>query len=77
MGVSRGLSPPTNAEGLQRRPLNRTYDNVRAVPYMGKDVLDAPRPVSTASFVTKSTVPTTSAKPMPPGRPIPPPSSIK
>ncbi|WRX15691.1 Sterile alpha motif domain - like 3 [Theobroma cacao] len=76
MGVSRGLSPPTNAEGLQRRPLNRTYDNVRAVPYMGKDVLDAPRPVSTASFVTKSTVPTTSAKPMPPGRPIPPPSSI-
>ncbi|XP_017970527.1 PREDICTED: uncharacterized protein LOC18609362 isoform X2 [Theobroma cacao] len=76
MGVSRGISPPTNAEELQRRPLNRTYDNVRAVPYMGKDVLDAPRPVSTASFVTKSTVPTTSAKPMPPGRPIPPPSSI-
>ncbi|EOY00327.1 Sterile alpha motif domain-containing protein, putative isoform 3 [Theobroma cacao] len=76
MGVSRGLSPPRNAEELQRRPLNRTYDDVRAVPYMGKDVLDAPRPVSTASFVTKSTVPTTSAKPMPPGRPIPPPSSI-
>ncbi|XP_021293159.1 uncharacterized protein LOC110423298 [Herrania umbratica] len=76
MGVSRGLSPPRNAAELQRRPLNRTYDDVRAVPYMGKDVLDAPRPLSTASFVTKSTVPTTSAKPMPPGHPIPPPSSI-
>ncbi|XVE92506.1 hypothetical protein REPUB_Repub01dG0103300 [Reevesia pubescens] len=71
MGASRGLSPPRNVEELQRRPVNRTYDDVRTVPYMGKDVLDAPRPVSTASFVTKSTLPTTSAKPMPPGPPIP------
>ncbi|XP_012459825.1 uncharacterized protein LOC105780187 isoform X1 [Gossypium raimondii] len=78
MGASRGLSPPRNVE-LQRRPVGRTYDDVRTVPYMGKDVADALRPVSTASFVTKSTLPTTSAKPMPPGPPIPstvPPSNI-
>ncbi|XWS68934.1 hypothetical protein CRYUN_Cryun04dG0135900 [Craigia yunnanensis] len=71
MGSSRGLSPPRNIEELQRRPVNRTYDDVRAVPYMGKDVLDAPRPVITSSFVTKPTLSTTSAKPMPPGPPIP------
>ncbi|XWS22541.1 hypothetical protein CRYUN_Cryun29cG0045500 [Craigia yunnanensis] len=74
------ISPPRNVEELQRRPVNRTYDDVRTVPYMGKDVLDAPMPVSTASFVTKSTFPTTSAKTMPPGPPNPspisPPSSI-
>ncbi|XVF44096.1 hypothetical protein PTKIN_Ptkin02bG0092900 [Pterospermum kingtungense] len=75
MGASRGLSPPRNVEELQRRPVNRTYDDVRTVSYMGKDVLDAPRPVSTASFVAKSTLPTTSAKPMPPGPPIPSPIS--
>ncbi|TYI33446.1 hypothetical protein ES332_A04G133700v1 [Gossypium tomentosum] len=78
MGASRGLSPPRNVE-LQRRPVSRTYDDVRTVPYMGKDVADALRPVSTASFVTKSTLPTTSSKPMPPGPPIPiivPPSNI-
>ncbi|XWS63611.1 hypothetical protein CRYUN_Cryun06bG0115400 [Craigia yunnanensis] len=71
IGASRGLSPPRNVEELQRRPVNRTFDAARTVPYMGKDVLDAPRPVSTASFVTKSTLPTTSAKPIPPGLPIP------
>ncbi|XP_022726797.1 uncharacterized protein LOC111282808 isoform X2 [Durio zibethinus] len=71
MGASRGLSPPRNVEELQRRPVNRTYDDVRTVPYMGKDVLDAPRPVRTGSFVTKPTLATTSAKPMPPGPPIP------
>ncbi|KHG22082.1 SEC23-interacting [Gossypium arboreum] len=78
MGASRGLSPPRNVE-LQRRLVSRTYDDVRTVPYMGKDVADALRPVSTASFVTKSTLPTTSTKPMPPGPPIPstvPPSNI-
>lgn len=80
MGSSRGVSPPRNVEELQRRPVNRTYDDVRTVTYMGKDVLDAARPVSTTSFVAKSTLPTTSAKPMPPGppipNPIPPPTSI-
>ncbi|OMO50787.1 hypothetical protein COLO4_37887 [Corchorus olitorius] len=80
IGTSRGLSPPRAVEELQRRPLSRTYDDVRTVPYMGKDVLDAPRPVNTPPFVTKSTLPTSSAKPMPPGPPIPtpvpPPSSI-
>ncbi|OMO57328.1 hypothetical protein CCACVL1_25834 [Corchorus capsularis] len=80
IGTSRGLSPPRAVEELQRRPLSRTYDDVRTVPYMGKDVLDGPRPVNTPPFVTKSTLPTSSAKPMPPGPPIPtpvpPPSSI-
>ncbi|KAB1999459.1 hypothetical protein ERO13_D12G147100v2 [Gossypium hirsutum] len=78
MGSSRGLSPPRNAEEFQRRQVNRTYDDVRPVSYMGKDVIDAPG-VSTTSFVTKSRLPTTSAKPMPPGPQIPspiPPSSI-
>ncbi|KAA3462606.1 SEC23-interacting [Gossypium australe] len=78
MGSSRGLSPPRNAEEFQRRHVNRTYDDVRPVSYMGKDVIDA-SVVSTTSFVTKSRLPTTSAKPMPPGRQIPspiPPSSI-
>ncbi|XVF02364.1 hypothetical protein REPUB_Repub04eG0169100 [Reevesia pubescens] len=76
MGASRVLSPQRNVDEVQRRPVNGTYDDVRTVPYMGKDVLDAPRPVNTASLVTKSTLPTTSAKPMPPGPPIPPQSSI-
>ncbi|KAE8663841.1 zinc finger protein 5-like [Hibiscus syriacus] len=81
MGASRGLSPPRNVGEIQRRQASRTYDGVRTVSYMGKDVLDAPGPVSTTSFVTKSRLPTTSTKPMPPPGPqipcpIPPPSSI-
>ncbi|GMI99730.1 hypothetical protein like AT1G70180 [Hibiscus trionum] len=80
MGSSRGLSPPRNVGEIQRRQVNRTYDDVRTVSYMGKDVLDAPGPVSTTSFVTKSRLPTTSSKPIPPGPqipcPIPPPSNI-
>ncbi|XP_039047677.1 uncharacterized protein LOC120188271 [Hibiscus syriacus] len=78
MGASRGLSPSRNVE-LQRRPVNRTPDYVRTGPYTGNYVLDASRPVSKASFVTKSTLPATSAKPKPPGPPIPstiPPSNI-
>ncbi|KAK9021700.1 hypothetical protein V6N11_011675 [Hibiscus sabdariffa] len=80
MGSYRGLSPPRNVGEIQRRQVNRTYDDVRTVSYMGKDVLDTPEPVRTASFVTKSRLPTTSAKPILPGSqipcPIPPPSSI-
>ncbi|XP_039069547.1 uncharacterized protein LOC120216102 isoform X2 [Hibiscus syriacus] len=81
MGASRGLSPQRNVGEIQRRQVSRTIDDVRTVSYMGKDVLDAPGPVSTTSFVTKSRLPTTSAKPMPPPGPkipcpIPPPSSI-
>ncbi|KAE8661527.1 zinc finger protein 5-like [Hibiscus syriacus] len=53
MGTSRGLSPPRNVGEIQRRQVNKTYDDVRAVSYMGKDVFDAPGPVSTTSFVTK------------------------
>ncbi|XP_038997268.1 uncharacterized protein LOC120122095 [Hibiscus syriacus] len=78
MGTSRGISPK-NAGEIQRRQVNKTYDDVRAVSYMGKDIFDAPGPVSTTSFVTKSRLPTTSAKPIPLGPQIPvpiPPSSI-
>ncbi|CAK7332767.1 unnamed protein product [Dovyalis caffra] len=55
---SRGLSPPRNMDNLQRRPLNRTYDDVRTVPYMNKDVLDTPRSVSSSTtFMTKPSMP--------------------
>lgn len=70
LGTSVGLSPPRNVEELQRRPLNSTFDDVRVVSYMRKDVLDAPRPVTTVPFSTRSGLPTVSAKPAPP----PPPS---
>ncbi|KAJ0037946.1 hypothetical protein Pint_23078 [Pistacia integerrima] len=65
-GSSRGLSPPRNVEHLQRRPLSRTYDDVRTVPYMSKDVHNAPRPVSSAPYMTKPALPSGSAKPVPP-----------
>ncbi|GKV52463.1 hypothetical protein SLEP1_g59040 [Rubroshorea leprosula] len=83
MCASQGLSPPRNVEELQRRPINRTYDDVRAVravPYMSKDVLEAPRSVGASPFVTKPTMPNAPLKPAPPGPPllnqILPPSSI-
>lgn len=80
VGSSRGLSPPRNVEDLQRRPLSRTFDDVRAVPYMSKDVHNTPRPVSTSSYMAKPTLPTGSVKPLPPGAPLlgqlPPPTGI-
>ena len=65
----RGLSPQRNVEDLQRRPLNRTYDDVRSVPYMKKDVLDATRPASTAPFMSSTALPPGPAKQM---APVPP-----
>ncbi|KDP21292.1 hypothetical protein JCGZ_21763 [Jatropha curcas] len=63
MGSSRGLSPPRNVEELQRR----SFDDARTVSYMNKDVLDAPRPVSSsAAFMTKSVLPAVSSKPAAP-----------
>lgn len=53
LGSSRGLSPPRNDEELQRRPVMRTYDDGRTVPYMSKDVLKLSRPTGTTSFMTK------------------------
>lgn len=79
--ASRGLSPPRNVEELPRRPINRTYDDVRAVPYVSKDVLGAPRSMgSSLPVLAKSATPMASAKPAPPAPPlrnqILPPSSI-
>ncbi|KAF7809245.1 SEC23-interacting protein [Senna tora] len=80
--TSRGISPQTNREDLQRRPSDRTYDGIRSAPYVNRDVLDTSRPSSTApsSFVahpTMSTLPPVTAKPVTPhpGQ-LPPPSSV-
>lgn len=66
--TSRGISPPRNVEDLQRRPLNRTYDGARPVPYVTRDVIETSRPPGSApaSFVarsTMSTLPPVTAKP--------------
>ncbi|KAJ7943589.1 Sterile alpha motif domain-containing protein [Quillaja saponaria] len=80
--ASRGLSPQRNVEEMPRRPLNRTSDSVRSVPYMSKNVLVPSRPLGTpsASFMSQSTIstlPPVTARPVPPliGQ-LPPPSSI-
>src|SRR5262249_17882473 len=39
IGTSRALSPPRYTEEISRRPFNRTFDDVRAVAYLNKDVL--------------------------------------
>jgi hypothetical protein len=77
IGTSRGLSPPRNMEEIQRRPLNRTHDDVRLVPYMRKDVFDASGPMSTATFIAKPAIPPAPAMPLPPpiGQ-LPPPTGI-
>lgn len=69
--TSRGISPQRNMEDLQRRPLNRTFDSVRAVPYVTRDVVETSRPPSTApsSFITHSkmsSLPPVTAKPVAP-----------
>lgn len=65
-GSSRGPSPTRNVERLPNRPLSRTYDDVRTVPYMSKDVHNAPRPVSSSPYITKPALPSGSTKPAPP-----------
>ncbi|KAJ6721830.1 PA-PL1 PHOSPHOLIPASE FAMILY [Salix viminalis] len=70
-----------NMDHLQRRPLNRAYDDVRTVSYMNKDVLDTPRSVSSSStFMTKSAMPPPSTVPAMSVAPLmsqlPPPSGI-
>ncbi|KAJ1389898.1 hypothetical protein SESBI_37905 [Sesbania bispinosa] len=80
--TSRGISPQRNVGDLQRRPLNRSYDGVRSVPYAARDVLETSRPPSTtpASFMSRSTIttlPPVTAKPVAshPGQ-LPPSSSV-
>lgn len=66
---SRAHSPQRNAEESHRRPVMRTSDDVRSVPYVRRDVLDPPRPMSTAPYATSSkhpgTNPGTSVRPLP------------
>ncbi|KAF7829388.1 SEC23-interacting protein [Senna tora] len=70
--TSRGIFPQRNVEDLQRRPLNRTYDSVRTVPYVTRDVAETsrrPQSTSAASFMahsTVSTMPPATAKPIAP-----------
>lgn len=80
--TSRGISPQRNVGDLQRRPLNRAYDGVRPVPYVGRDVIETSRPQSAtpASFMSRSTIstlPPVTAKPVAshPGQ-LPPSSSV-
>lgn len=78
--TSRGISPQRNVGDLPRGPLNRTYDGVRSVPFVGRDVLETSRPPSAASFMSRpsaSTLPPVTAKPVAshPGQ-HPPPSSV-
>lgn len=78
--TSRALSPQRNPEELQRRPLNRAFDDVRSVPYMSKDVLDTARPANAAPFMSNPPLPPGSVKPVAPPPPhlsqLPPLSSI-
>lgn len=68
--TSRGLSPPRNVSDIPRRPLSRTYDDVRTVPYMSKDVNGSARPVNATPYMTKPTLPSGSAKLVQPGPPV-------
>jgi hypothetical protein len=80
--TSRGISPQRNVGDLQGRPVNRTYDGVRPVPYAGRDVHETSRPPSAApsSFMSRptiSTLPPVTAKPVASHpRQLPPSSSV-
>ncbi|KAH1264413.1 SEC23-interacting protein [Glycine max] len=58
--TSRGISPQRDVQDLHRRPVSRTYDGVRSVSYVGRDVLETSRPpISTPqSFMSRSTMST-------------------
>ncbi|KAL5552965.1 hypothetical protein UlMin_040366 [Ulmus minor] len=64
LSSSRGHSPPRNVEELQRRPLNRTLNDVRSVSYVSKDVFDNSRPLGSLSFTSNSALPPGSVKPV-------------
>ncbi|KAI9125430.1 hypothetical protein K1719_004046 [Acacia pycnantha] len=70
-GASRGISPQSNVEDPQRRPLNRAYDNARLVHYVTRDAhetskLPSTGPASLMAHSTMSTVPSITAKPTAP-----------
>lgn len=75
--TSRGLSPQRNMEEIPRRPLNRTMDDVRSVPYTSKDVSNTTRPMGTVGFTSTSALPPGPLKPVAPNMSqLPPLSSI-
>ncbi|KAK9276551.1 hypothetical protein L1049_006085 [Liquidambar formosana] len=77
LGTSRGLSPQRKVEDIQKRPLIRTYEDIRSVPYTSKDVLDSTRPMSNQGFLTQATALNSSAKPAAPlAAQLPPPSGV-
>lgn len=65
LATSSGISPQ-NVEELQRRPLNRTFNDVRPIPYISKDLSDTTRPMGAVNFMSNSTLPPGPAKPMAP-----------
>ncbi|CAK9182504.1 unnamed protein product [Ilex paraguariensis] len=75
MGTSRGLSPSRREEELYRKPLSRTYDDVRTAAYLSKEVSDFSRPMRAASFMTSPALPAGYTKPVPPLLAAPPPVS--
>lgn len=66
LGTSRGMSPQRNVEELQRRPVNRTFNDVRPIPFVSKDLIDTTRPMGAVNFVPNSSLPSGPAKPVAP-----------
>ncbi|XP_022999334.1 uncharacterized protein LOC111493741 isoform X1 [Cucurbita maxima] len=74
---SRRYSLQRDDEKLQRRTTYSSVENARSVGYVAKDIHNASGSVSTATFMTNSLLPPTSAKPVAPVAPLhPPPSGI-
>ncbi|KAK6931134.1 Sterile alpha motif domain [Dillenia turbinata] len=63
---SRVLASQRNLEKLPERPTMRAYDDDRLTRYVSKDVIDPRRPVSSAAYMTNSTLNAGPAKNMPP-----------
>ncbi|KAL6561241.1 hypothetical protein OROMI_016842 [Orobanche minor] len=64
LGNSRGASPPRSEEEFRRRPLMRSYDDVRSAAYLNRDGYHVPRPMGSTSYMTNSTIPAGPAKPV-------------
>lgn len=64
--TSRILSPQKNQEEIMKRPLIRTYDDARTVPYTSRDILEPGRHLATASspYMTRLTSATAYVKPV-------------
>ncbi|XP_034699584.1 uncharacterized protein LOC117924944 isoform X1 [Vitis riparia] len=65
-GSTGSLSPQMNVPKLQKRPIIQKYDDVRSAPFIINNILDPPGRMGTTPFMTKSTLPTGSAKPVAP-----------